>query len=106
MTSSESRAVPCDGGQGNKYNMTSNGTNVFLHVQEVNLLDAGVYICGLPTDEFTGIFGVTYLQVEGKAEPILVSVISNNVFFTGMLLFLQCRSPTFQEQNGFTGLVL
>ncbi|XP_043954152.1 uncharacterized protein LOC122820645 [Gambusia affinis] len=70
MTSSESRAVPCDGGQGNKYNMTSNGTNVFLHVQEVNLLDAGVYICGLPTDEFTGIFGVTYLQVEGDSNCV------------------------------------
>ncbi|PWA30247.1 hypothetical protein CCH79_00019001, partial [Gambusia affinis] len=70
MTSSESRAVPCDGGQSNKYNMTSNGTNVFLHVQEVNLLDAGVYICGLPTDEFTGIFGVTYLQVEGDSNCV------------------------------------
>ncbi|XP_032439670.1 uncharacterized protein LOC116733082 [Xiphophorus hellerii] len=57
MTSSESRAVLCDEGQGDKYSMTSNGTDIFLDVQEVNLLDAGVYICGLSTDEFKGIFG-------------------------------------------------
>uniref|UniRef100_A0A3B5L9Y0 Ig-like domain-containing protein n=1 Tax=Xiphophorus couchianus TaxID=32473 RepID=A0A3B5L9Y0_9TELE len=79
MTSSESRAVLCDEGQGDKYNMTSNGTDIFLDVQEVNLLDAGVYICGQSTDEFKGIFGVTYLQVEGNVSLHLLTVILGSV---------------------------
>lgn len=87
MASSESRAVLCDEGQGDKYNMTSNGTDIFLDVQEVNLLDAGVYICSLSTDKFKGIFGVTYLQVEGKAEPILIGVISDIVFLVNELVY-------------------
>uniref|UniRef100_A0A096M401 Ig-like domain-containing protein n=1 Tax=Poecilia formosa TaxID=48698 RepID=A0A096M401_POEFO len=74
MTSSESRAVLCDGGQSNKYIMTSNGTNIFLNVKEVNLLDAGVYICGLPTDEFQGMYNATYLRVEGDSNHV-----SNNL---------------------------
>uniref|UniRef100_A0A3Q3L1D2 Ig-like domain-containing protein n=1 Tax=Mastacembelus armatus TaxID=205130 RepID=A0A3Q3L1D2_9TELE len=69
MLSSETSAVPCDGPQNLKFNMTSNTTTLFLTVRPVDLSDSGLYFCGFymaVNGEHKVIVSATYLKVQGK----------------------------------------
>uniref|UniRef100_A0A096LTT3 Ig-like domain-containing protein n=1 Tax=Poecilia formosa TaxID=48698 RepID=A0A096LTT3_POEFO len=50
--------------QREKFDMTSNITNIFLNIKQVNFSDSGVYICGTMSPSCQKIFSETYLQVE------------------------------------------
>ncbi|XP_043954256.1 uncharacterized protein LOC122820738 [Gambusia affinis] len=62
-----------DGFQREKFNMTSNSTNIFLNIKQVNFSDSGLYICGTMSQSCQKIFSETYLQVEGATRPKCVS---------------------------------
>uniref|UniRef100_A0A7N8XC96 Ig-like domain-containing protein n=1 Tax=Mastacembelus armatus TaxID=205130 RepID=A0A7N8XC96_9TELE len=69
MRSSETSAVPCDGPQNQKFNMTSNTTTLFLTIRPVDLSDSGLYFCGFymaVNGEHEVIVSATYLKVQGK----------------------------------------
>ncbi|XP_054914483.1 uncharacterized protein LOC129378210 [Poeciliopsis prolifica] len=57
------------GFQREKFVMTSNVTNIFLDIKQVNFSDSGVYICGTKSESCLNIFSETYLQVEGATRP-------------------------------------
>uniref|UniRef100_M4AA56 Ig-like domain-containing protein n=1 Tax=Xiphophorus maculatus TaxID=8083 RepID=M4AA56_XIPMA len=63
-----------DGFQREKFNMTSNGTNIFLNIKQVNFSDSGVYICGTKSPSCLKIFSETYLQVDGKRTCYIIYV--------------------------------
>ncbi|MEQ2166775.1 hypothetical protein GOODEAATRI_031753, partial [Goodea atripinnis] len=64
MQSSESEATHLDRFNHDKFNMTSNGTKIFLNIKQVNFSDSGVYICGKNSDKCWNIFSATHLQIE------------------------------------------
>ncbi|XP_014886963.1 uncharacterized protein LOC106946833 [Poecilia latipinna] len=64
MFSSEVNASLREGYENGKFNMTSNRTNIFLSIKQVDASDSGLYICGNGKDLEWNIFSSTYLQVE------------------------------------------
>ncbi|XP_007568750.1 uncharacterized protein LOC103149492 [Poecilia formosa] len=72
--------------QREKFDMTSNITNIFLNIKQVNFSDSGVYICGTMSPSCQKIFSETYLQVED---------------FTGA----KCGSDPKSEQDGLDGFI-
>lgn len=74
-----------DGFQREKFNMTSNGTNFFLNIKQVNFSDSGLYICGTKPQSCQKIFSETYLQVEGKNACIWA-----NLMFLIYILVCRC----------------
>uniref|UniRef100_A0AAQ5YVQ8 Ig-like domain-containing protein n=1 Tax=Amphiprion ocellaris TaxID=80972 RepID=A0AAQ5YVQ8_AMPOC len=46
MSSSEAKVVPCNGFHSDKFDMTSNITNLFLNIRTVDVSDSGLYLCG------------------------------------------------------------
>uniref|UniRef100_A0A3B5LDZ2 Ig-like domain-containing protein n=1 Tax=Xiphophorus couchianus TaxID=32473 RepID=A0A3B5LDZ2_9TELE len=70
MLSAESNVSLFDGFHFSKYNMTSNTTNLFLKINEVNFSDSGLYFCGLYAAAVPAGFTATYLEVEGKMDVI------------------------------------
>lgn len=66
MFSPEVNASMKEGFKNAKFNMTSNKTNIFLSIKQVDASDSGLYICGYGKDFEWRIFSSTYLQVEGK----------------------------------------
>uniref|UniRef100_A0A3B5L4R3 Ig-like domain-containing protein n=1 Tax=Xiphophorus couchianus TaxID=32473 RepID=A0A3B5L4R3_9TELE len=72
MVNPGSKAHLHDGFQREKFNMTSNGTNIFLNIKQVNFSDSGVYICGTKSPSCLKIFSETYLQVEVDLETSLL----------------------------------
>uniref|UniRef100_A0A3P9N1D8 Ig-like domain-containing protein n=1 Tax=Poecilia reticulata TaxID=8081 RepID=A0A3P9N1D8_POERE len=74
MLSAESNVSLSDGFHFSKYNMTSNITNLFLKIKEVNFSDSGLYFCGqyVTAGEapVPAVFTATHLQVEGKMDFI------------------------------------
>uniref|UniRef100_A0A3P9N1L2 Immunoglobulin domain-containing protein n=1 Tax=Poecilia reticulata TaxID=8081 RepID=A0A3P9N1L2_POERE len=62
MFSSEVNASLREGFENGRFNMTSNRTNIFLSIKQVDASDSGLYICG--KDLEWNIFSSTYLQVE------------------------------------------
>ena len=70
MLSLDTVASYFDGFQEEKFNMTSNVSNVFLQIKQVDLSDSGLYICGykVGTDSrnFPAVYSATYLKVKGK----------------------------------------
>uniref|UniRef100_A0A3B5LC74 Ig-like domain-containing protein n=1 Tax=Xiphophorus couchianus TaxID=32473 RepID=A0A3B5LC74_9TELE len=70
MVNPGSKAHLHDGFQREKFNMTSNGTNIFLNIKQVNFSDSGVYICGTKSPSCLKIFSETYLQVEDGLDGV------------------------------------
>ncbi|PWA14763.1 hypothetical protein CCH79_00014508 [Gambusia affinis] len=68
MFSSEVEASLREGFGNGKFNMTSNRTNVFLSIKQVDASDSGLYICGFGKDFEWRIFSSTYLQVEARGD--------------------------------------
>ncbi|XP_059210164.1 uncharacterized protein LOC131989022 [Centropristis striata] len=64
MTTADSNAFFYDGFRNGKFNMTSNITTLFLTIQQVDLSDSGLYICGLYIDRKPVIDSATYLKVQ------------------------------------------
>ncbi|XP_007555864.1 uncharacterized protein LOC103140588 [Poecilia formosa] len=75
MLSAESNVSLFDGFHFSKYNMTTNITNLFLTIREVNISDSGLYFCGLYVAAVgaavPGVFTATHLQVEDVSDRLL-----------------------------------
>ncbi|CAG5929484.1 unnamed protein product [Menidia menidia] len=50
MMISDSNASLCDGYKNDQFKMTSNTTNLFLNIKQVDLSDSGLYFCGVYID--------------------------------------------------------
>uniref|UniRef100_A0A3P9Q6F7 Immunoglobulin domain-containing protein n=1 Tax=Poecilia reticulata TaxID=8081 RepID=A0A3P9Q6F7_POERE len=74
ISTAGSEAHLFDGFQREKFNMTSNITNFFLNIKQVNFSDSGLYICGTISPSCLKIFSETYLQVEGKNVCIMTFI--------------------------------
>lgn len=81
MSSAESNVTLHNEFNFGKYDMTSNTTNIFLKIKEVNFSDSGLYVCGPYLEEIPQIFTATYLQVEGKGDIVNMTVIIGYVLF-------------------------
>ncbi|XP_054863576.1 uncharacterized protein LOC129348106 isoform X2 [Amphiprion ocellaris] len=68
MSSSEAKVVPCNGFHSDKFDMTSNITNLFLNIRTVDVSDSGLYLCGCCKKGFSALVSPTYLKVQEKSE--------------------------------------
>ncbi|XP_072232305.1 uncharacterized protein [Leuresthes tenuis] len=94
MFSSDSSASLCDGFPNSKYDMTSNTTNLFLNIKQMDLSDSGLYFCEYNKDGFSVIFNATYLQVQAVS-PVDVNLLiiilgGGTIFLVILLLFIIC----------------
>ncbi|XP_023201725.1 uncharacterized protein LOC111610892 [Xiphophorus maculatus] len=71
MLSAESNVSLSDGFHFSKYYVTSNTTNLFLKIKEVNVSDSGLYFCGLYAATVPAGFTATYLEVEDVSDGFL-----------------------------------
>ncbi|XP_022607937.1 uncharacterized protein LOC111226907 [Seriola dumerili] len=67
MYKAENEASFCDGFQ-NRFEMSSNISNVFLKIKRVDLSDSGLYFCGFYKDTHTVITDTIHLYVQGDNE--------------------------------------
>ncbi|XP_022607992.1 uncharacterized protein LOC111226946 [Seriola dumerili] len=67
MYKAENEASFCDGFQ-NRFEMSSNISNVFLKIKRVDLSDSGLYFCGFYKDAHTVITDTIHLYVQGNNE--------------------------------------
>uniref|UniRef100_A0A3B4V6J2 Ig-like domain-containing protein n=1 Tax=Seriola dumerili TaxID=41447 RepID=A0A3B4V6J2_SERDU len=65
MVNPENKALFCDGFQ-NRFEMSSNISNVFLKIKRVDISDSGLYFCGFYKDTHTVIVDAIHLNVHGK----------------------------------------
>ncbi|XP_076581419.1 uncharacterized protein LOC143317249 [Chaetodon auriga] len=107
MYMSDGEASFCNGIQKGKFQMSSNGTTVFLQIQRVDSSDSGLYFCGFYMDGHTVIVSATHLNVEGdgesddevntKKEPdgttklMTVSLVGLTVFLTVVIIVLALK---------------
>ena len=69
MFSVDRNASYFDGFEKDKFIMTSNVSNVFLQIKQVDLSDSGLYICGFKAADSRkspAVYSATYLKVKGK----------------------------------------
>ncbi|XP_072232304.1 uncharacterized protein [Leuresthes tenuis] len=84
MSSSESNASLFDGFPNSKFDMTSNTTNLFLNIKQVNLSDSGLYFCGSYRDGLSVIYSATYLQVQDV--NLLIIILGGGTIFLVILI--------------------
>ncbi|XP_060951852.1 uncharacterized protein LOC133028838 [Limanda limanda] len=71
MLSYDTVASYFDGFEEEKFIMTSNVSNVFLQIKQVDLSDSGLYICGYKVGtnrKFPAVYSATYLKVKEKSD--------------------------------------
>ncbi|XP_053271671.1 uncharacterized protein LOC128429854 [Pleuronectes platessa] len=72
MLSLERGASYFDGFEEEKFNITSNVSNVFLQIKQVDLSDSGLYICGYNMGrdyrKSPAVYSATYLKVKEKSD--------------------------------------
>ncbi|XP_060936786.1 uncharacterized protein LOC133013761 [Limanda limanda] len=71
MLSHDTVALYFDGFEREKFNMTSNVSNVFLQIKQVDLSDSGLYICGYKVGtnrKFPAVYSATYLKVKERSD--------------------------------------
>ncbi|KAM4536791.1 uncharacterized protein PAE49_021247 [Odontesthes bonariensis] len=99
MYSSESNASLCDGFPKSKFKMTSNTTNLFLNIKQVDFSDSGLYFCGCKTDGFSIIFSATHLQVRDvfnwSTKQLIIILGGGTVFLVIIIICLVVRIRTF-----------
>uniref|UniRef100_A0A3P9N1F1 Immunoglobulin domain-containing protein n=1 Tax=Poecilia reticulata TaxID=8081 RepID=A0A3P9N1F1_POERE len=111
MLSAESNVSLSDGFHFSKYNMTSNITNLFLKIKEVNFSDSGLYFCGqyVTAGEapVPAVFTATHLQVEDVSDRLLnlprMILGCVAVFLTVVIVALVVKIRTIQ--NGFYSFI-
>ncbi|KAM9718158.1 uncharacterized protein ACNS7B_021562 [Menidia menidia] len=89
MSYSDSNASLCDGYENGQFTMTSNTTNLFLNIKQVDFSDSGLYFCGYKKDGHPVIFSATHLQVQ--VSPVdACNGLTNQLIITlgGGILFL------------------
>uniref|UniRef100_A0A3B5LAP0 Ig-like domain-containing protein n=1 Tax=Xiphophorus couchianus TaxID=32473 RepID=A0A3B5LAP0_9TELE len=103
MLSAESNVSLFDGFHFSKYNMTSNTTNLFLKINEVNFSDSGLYFCGLYAAAVPAGFTATYLEVEDVSDGFLnlpcVILGCVAVFLTVVIVALVVKIRTIQTET-------
>ncbi|KAM4536789.1 uncharacterized protein PAE49_021245 [Odontesthes bonariensis] len=99
MFSSDSNASFCDGFPNSKFKMTSNTTNLFLNIKQVDFSDSGLYFCGRYKDELSVIFSATYLQVDdvfnGSTKQLIIILGGGTIFLVILIICLVVRIRTF-----------
>uniref|UniRef100_A0A3B3WM27 Ig-like domain-containing protein n=1 Tax=Poecilia mexicana TaxID=48701 RepID=A0A3B3WM27_9TELE len=113
MLGAESNVSLFDGFHFSKYNMTSNITNLFLTIREVNISDSGLYFCGpyvgaAVGTAVPGVFTATHLQVEDVSDRLLnlpcMILGCVAVFLTVVIVALAVKIRTIQ--SGYYGFIL
>ncbi|XP_070849615.1 uncharacterized protein [Chaetodon trifascialis] len=96
MYMSDGEASFCDGIKKGKFQMSSNGSTVFLQIQRVDSSDSGLYFCGFYMDGHTVIVSATHLNIQDDSEGIskLMSVILGalTVFLVMVIVALVVKS--------------
>uniref|UniRef100_A0A3B4V4P4 Ig-like domain-containing protein n=1 Tax=Seriola dumerili TaxID=41447 RepID=A0A3B4V4P4_SERDU len=90
MYKAENEASFCDGFQ-NRFEMSSNISNVFLKIKRVDLSDSGLYFCGFYKDTHTVITDTIHLYVQGKIvfkSNLFQILFSHHIYSTLCLKFI------------------
>ncbi|CAG5929489.1 unnamed protein product [Menidia menidia] len=85
MSYSDSNASLCDGYENGQFTMTSNTTNLFLNIKQVDFSDSGLYFCGYKKDGHPVIFSATHLQVQDACNGLTNQLI---ITLGGGIIFL------------------
>ncbi|XP_030609879.1 uncharacterized protein LOC115797439 [Archocentrus centrarchus] len=92
MCSSDSNVSFCDGFQNGKFSMTSNTTELFLSIKQVDLSDSGLYFCGEKNNgnsAFTnGTFSFLKVQEASDGSTHLLCVILGSLIVFLLLLII------------------
>ncbi|XP_072232922.1 uncharacterized protein [Leuresthes tenuis] len=101
MFSSDSNASVFDGFPNSKFDMTSNTTNLFLNIKQVDLSNSGLYFCGCCRDGLPNIFSATNLQVQdvfnGSTNPLIIILTGGTIFLVILIICLVVRIRTFHK---------
>ncbi|CAG5929264.1 unnamed protein product, partial [Menidia menidia] len=99
MTSSDSNVSLCAGYKHGQFKMTSNTTNLFLNIKQVDLSDSGLYFCGYKKDGHSVIFSATHLQVQdacnGLTNQLIIILGGGLIFLVIVIICLVVRIRTF-----------
>ncbi|XP_047194923.1 novel immune-type receptor 7b isoform X3 [Hippoglossus stenolepis] len=92
MFSLDTGASYFDGIEKEKFSMTSNVSNVFLQMKQVDLLDSGLYICGFNVDRdsrnFPAVYSATYLKVKDEVDWLVVFLSATSAITTLLSVLL------------------
>uniref|UniRef100_A0A3Q1FNV4 Ig-like domain-containing protein n=1 Tax=Acanthochromis polyacanthus TaxID=80966 RepID=A0A3Q1FNV4_9TELE len=89
MSSSAAQVLLCDGFYKNKFDMTSNITNLFLIIKTVDVSDSGLYFCGCCKDGLSTLVSPTYLKVQEKSDEktnLMVVILGALTVFLAMVI--------------------
>ncbi|XP_034532879.1 uncharacterized protein LOC117807640 [Notolabrus celidotus] len=94
--------------QNSRYDMTSNGTHLFLKIKQVELWDSGLYFCGLNSDKGSVIISAIYLNVEAffgrnilmdMILGVLIAFLSTVIFALVLIIRKFKTTQRTEEQN-------
>ncbi|XP_021171504.2 uncharacterized protein LOC105925530 [Fundulus heteroclitus] len=82
-----------EGFQNGKFTMTSNRTNLFLSITQLDFSDSGLYICGTSLELKSGIFSATYLQVQVDAFVVPFWILcATSIFLLIVIIYLAAKN--------------
>uniref|UniRef100_A0A3Q1EX83 Ig-like domain-containing protein n=1 Tax=Acanthochromis polyacanthus TaxID=80966 RepID=A0A3Q1EX83_9TELE len=89
MSSSATNVLLCEGFHKDKFDMTSNITNLSLNIKTVDVSDSGLYFCGCCKEGFSALVSPTYLKVQEKSDEntnLMVVILGGLTLFLVMLV--------------------
>uniref|UniRef100_A0A3Q2SUK4 Immunoglobulin domain-containing protein n=1 Tax=Fundulus heteroclitus TaxID=8078 RepID=A0A3Q2SUK4_FUNHE len=93
MNIPECNASLREGFQNGKFTMTSNRTNLFLSITQLDFSDSGLYICGTSLELKSGIFSATYLQVQVDAFVVPFWILcATSIFLLIVIIYLAAKN--------------
>ncbi|CAG5929265.1 unnamed protein product [Menidia menidia] len=95
MISSFSNASLCGGFKNDQFKMTSNTTNLFLNIKQVDLSASGLYFCGFYRDGHPVIVSATHLQVQdacnGLTNKLIIILGGGTILIITVIICLVVR---------------
>uniref|UniRef100_A0A3P8TN61 Ig-like domain-containing protein n=1 Tax=Amphiprion percula TaxID=161767 RepID=A0A3P8TN61_AMPPE len=96
MSSSEAKVVPCNGFHSDKFDMTSNITNLFLNIRTVDVSDSGLYFCGF-VRVYTYMVQGSFTENTNLMGVILAAL---TVFLVMVVISLVVKIKKLQKESG------